>query len=181
MPTAKFKAMVHFIIHECGDPARLGAVKLNKICWYSDVICYKANGVSVSGERYVKRQMGPVPHGILVTLRELEREKSIAISESNLGRATRRDFMSLREPDQTLLSPAETEIIRDVLKAICDGHTAGSISELTHDQIWDAAALGEDIPMFATLAASPGPVGDDKTAWADSIVAEIEEAKQQAA
>jgi hypothetical protein len=38
MATEKFKAMVHYIVAACDDPQRLGAVRLNKICWFTDTI-----------------------------------------------------------------------------------------------------------------------------------------------
>jgi hypothetical protein len=180
MASEKFKAMLHFIIDECGDAARLGAVRLNKICWYSEVFAFKQTGQSITRENYVKRQMGPVPSPVLGAIRELQAEGAIAVSERDFGNYRRRDFMSLRAADLSLLSDFEQMTIRSVTSAICSGHTATSISELTHDQIWEAAAEGEVIPLFATLGALPAEVDEDMQQWADGVVAEILAAREAA-
>jgi hypothetical protein len=173
MPTEKFKAMLHFIIDECGDAARLGAVRLNKICWYSDVFSYKQTGQPITQERYIKRQMGPVPADVLSAIRELQAEGAIAVSERDFVTYRRRDFMAIKPVDASLLSDFEQQAIRAVMNAICNGHSASSISELTHDQIWDAAALGEEIPLFATLAALPDEIDADMIEWANERVARV--------
>ena len=173
MADEKFKAVLHFIIHECGDAARLGAVRLNKICWYSDVFSYKSTGQPITRERYVKRQMGPVPAEVLSAIRELQTEGAIAVSERDFGSYRRRDFMAIKPLDLRLLSEFEQQTIRDVMNAICDGHSAASISDLTHDQIWDAAALGEEIPLFATLAAMPDEIDTGMMEWANERVDQI--------
>lgn len=36
----KFKALVHYICWKVEDPRQLGATKLNKILWFSDVLTY---------------------------------------------------------------------------------------------------------------------------------------------
>lgn len=173
MASEKFKAMLHFIIDECGDAARLGAVRLNKICWYSDVFSFKQTGQAITQETYVKRQMGPVPSSVLRGIRELQVSGAIAVSERDFGSHRRRDFMSLRTADVVLLSEYEQHTIRSVTHAICNGHTAASISELTHDQIWEAAAEGEQIPLVATLGALPAEVDDEIMVWADGVVAAV--------
>ena len=77
MAPEKFKALVLYVIAKCGDPARLGATRLNKILWFSDSFAYRINGVSITGEAYVKRQWGPVPKHILATIRELEADSLV--------------------------------------------------------------------------------------------------------
>jgi len=72
----KLKAMAHYVIAG-SDPARLGSIRLNKILWYVDTLHYRANGASMSGETYVKRQHGPVPEHVLRALGKLEEEDAI--------------------------------------------------------------------------------------------------------
>lgn len=177
MATAKFKALVHFIVHECRDqPSRLGAIRLNKALWYTDVFAYKMNGVSVTGESYVKRKKGPVPAHILTTLRELKDEGKILIQEPEFLYDARK-FVSLASPNVESLSDDERVLAKSILQTVC-GYTANGISELTHDIIWDAAAEGEEIPLFATLASESGEVTDAVRTWANAVVTEVE---QQAA
>jgi len=172
MATNKFKEMVHFIIDECRDPARLGATRLNKVCWHADLISFKVTGKSISGETYVKRQRGPVPSKILATLEKLKSEGAITIRERNFGYYKRRDFMSLRPCKIRLLSENDLDTIREVLGEVCN-HSANIVSEMTHDQIWNAAGDGEEIPFFATLAASSGTISSDDKKWANQMVREL--------
>jgi len=169
MATEKFKALVHFIVHQCLDrPGKLGAIRLNKALWYTDVIAYKVAGVSVTGEKYVKRARGPVPAHILATLRELDAEGKIIIREPE-HQYDARKYLSLQNPNMEILSDAERDLARSIVEAVC-GFSASEISELTHDIVWEAAAEGEEIPMCATLACEKGEVTDAVRAWAAQIV-----------
>ena len=53
MPTEKFKALVHYIIHQCRE---IDAAQLNEMLWRADVLYYKRTGESITGERYLKEQ-----------------------------------------------------------------------------------------------------------------------------
>ena len=169
MATEKFKALVHFVVHECREsPARLGAIRLNKTLWYTDVAAYQSAGASVSSETYVKRRMGPAPAHILSTIRELSDEGKILVQEPE-GQYDSRKFISLLEPDPGVLSDDEKGLAKHVLSVVL-GYTANGISEATHDIIWEAADDGEEIPMYATLAADLGEITDDVRSWAGGVL-----------
>ena len=34
----KFKSAIHYVCYKADDPSVLGAIKLNKVLWYSDAI-----------------------------------------------------------------------------------------------------------------------------------------------
>jgi len=175
MATEKFKALVHYIVHECrGAPGRLGAVRLNKSLWYTDVTAYKMNGVSVTGEKYVRRAKGPVPAHILATLRELKEEGKILIQEPEFAYDSRK-FISLVTPEMEHLSDEERALAKSIVDTVC-GYTANGISDLTHDIIWNAAAEGDEIPLYATLASELGEVTDAVRHWAKTVTGEIEQA-----
>lgn len=181
MAPEKFKRLVHYIIAQCDDPSRLGATRLNKILWYVDTLAYRANGVSVTGESYVKRQYGPVPKHILATLRELEGEGKVLIRDKEyIGATTMRHFYSLKEADSEALSEHEKELVHTVIDAVCE-RTATEISDLTHDQVWEAANIGEEIPMFATLASGSGEITSEIQEWGDGVVARVAAEKNEAA
>ena len=176
--TEKFKALVHYIVASCEDPQRLGAVRLNKICWFSDSIAYRLTGVPITGETYVKRRRGPVPKTILRALRELEAEGRIHSFDKLMGPYKMKLYVPLTTPNPAVFSPVEREIVDSVIHNICVNHTANSISDLSHDQIWDAANEGEEIPMFATLAAQPGELTPQVMKWADGVVERVKSRKQ---
>lgn len=170
MATEKFKALAHFIVHECrDDPARLGAIRLNKALWKADVAAFKATGRAITGDRYVKRGMGPVPKHILATVRDLAAEGSIAVQEPEFQYDTRR-FVALTAPVHDTLTDDERNFAQAALASVC-GMSANAASEETHDIIWEAAAEGEEIPIEATLASKAGEITADVLTWAESSIA----------
>jgi len=171
MASRKFKAMVHYVVASCDDPQRLGATRLNKICWYADTLAYRFNGETITGETYVKRKHGPVPKSILPAIRELESEKKIYVREHHFLPSRKiRLFVLLQEPDVSVFGADEREIINFVVDHVCDKHTAASISELSHNVIWEAANEGEEIPMSATLVAEPAALTLAVSDWANHVV-----------
>ena len=168
MNRAKLKALVHYIVAK-SDPSRLGAIRLNKILWYLDTISYRADGASITGETYIKRQHGPVPAHILSVIGDLEHENAVVVRNRHRYGFPMTDYIAVTDPDLSALSPSEIEMVDDIRALICDEHTAMSISELSHTQVWEAANIGEEIPMQATLASSPGEVTADLLHWADGV------------
>ena len=173
MASEKFKALVHFMVHECRDnPARLGSVRLNKALWFVDMLAYQANGVSITGERYVKRKNGPVPNAILPTVKELQSEGKIVVQEPEYPYDSRK-YISLVPPGTDQLSDAERNVAKFMLDFVCK-RTANEVSEMTHEEIWEAAVEGEEIPLFATLASGKGAITDEVRDWANAAVERIE-------
>ena len=165
----KFKALVHFIIDNCENAAQLGAIRLNKILWFSDVEAYRMTGNSITGARYVRRDRGPVPARILHALNELTAEGKIEISEPTQRYAPRL-FQSMRVADISIFSEYELELVRAISSNIQNKFTATGISEASHDEIWNAATEGEDIPLKAMLVNGRGDYRAEVIQWADSVI-----------
>lgn len=171
MASEKFKALVHYVVASTDDPHRLGATRLNKICWYADTLAFRYAGKSITGETYVKRIHGPVPKSILATIRELEAEQKIHVREHQILPSRKmRLFQAMKDADPSIFDAEERDIIDFVVHRICHDHTAASISEMSHDAIWEAANDGEVIPMSATLVAEPAEFTEKVSAWALKVV-----------
>lgn len=169
----KLKAVVHYICASCKDTNKLGATKLNKVLFHVDLAAYIQSGKSVSGSAYVKRQHGPCPKDILPVLNELEREKKIAISHSRFFNYDKKDFVSLEDPEIDLLDKDDIVLINTVIDYVCDTHTATSISEETHNIVWHAANIGEEIPMSAFLVAQPAALTQADKDWANKLLSGV--------
>jgi hypothetical protein len=168
--TDLLKELTHYICWKVDDPSKLGATKLNKALWFADTIAYRANGRSITNTTYVKRQFGPVPKRILPALEELKREGKLLIRESAYFNLLKRDFVALSPASETMFSEEERSIIDLVVDWICEKHTATSISDLSHDAIWEAAEDGEEIPLYAVLAASSGEITEQDKEWASELI-----------
>ena len=76
----RLEEMIHFICSQFkNQPEMLGSVKLNKICWFSDVDWFFLHGASISGDdSYIKQPQGPVLPDILPALTELHLQEKVA-------------------------------------------------------------------------------------------------------
>ena len=172
----RFERLVHYVCELCPSD-KLGAIKLNKILWYADTFAYRLHGKTISGETaYIKRQYGPVPKNILKALKHLQDTEALVVEEKpsySFG-GPRREYRTLTGADISCFSAEERKIVQDVAEIICKDHTATSISDLSHNIIWEAANLGEEIPVNAVLASKFDPVTDADEKWAKTVIRNFE-------
>lgn len=142
----KFKRLVHYVIWKAGQRPWFGAVKLNKVLWFADARAYALTGKPITGEVYVRQQFGPVPKHIVPIQKELVAEGLIKIGKQ--GKQT--TFRSLDAPHyNNWFSTDELLSVNWWIDHIDKDHTAGSISEQTHDYAWEIARMGEELPLYA--------------------------------
>ena len=167
----RLKQLVHYVCNRCKDEPGFGATKLNKILWYLDTFAFLKSGKPLSGDtRYVRRKHGPAPHQILVVLRKLETEKSILVRESKYYNRVKTDYVVLKPPNESVFTADEKELIDEISQVVCR-RTAKEISDLTHDNVWEAAEEGEEIPLYAILAKPDKITLEDKKWLRDVVVA----------
>lgn len=166
----KLKLVTHYIIDKCEDSQNFGSVKLNKILWFADVIAYRHWGVSVTGSKYIRRKMGPVPDRILAVRKQLEDEGKITITHPKYMYDSTL-FKSKEKPVLTNLSEDEIELLDLLSDQICNEFSATEISNVSHDDVWNAAVDGEEIPLTATLVSDPGDYRFEVQSWANEVVA----------
>lgn len=168
---AKFKAMVHYICYKC-DKNDLGATKLNKTLWYSDLWFYVQHGRPISGETYIKHKYGPVPSRIESTLEELLRERMIEVRDAEYFGYPKREYLALKRPDLSLFNAEEVSTLDGIIESVCRGHTARSISDMSHNRAWKLADIGEELPYFTIFAGVPAPITQADLDWAHQSMAE---------
>jgi hypothetical protein len=166
----KLNAVVHYICARCKDSSKLGATKLNKTLFYSDLAHYLATGKTLTGTKYKKLQHGPVPSEILTSVSQLESSGKLMTKTADCYGHNKTEYISLQEPDLENLEKDEIDLLAMMIDYVCDNHTASSISELSHDIVWEAASMGEEIPMSAYLASKAGNIEPQDISWADGIV-----------
>jgi Protein of unknown function (DUF4065) len=170
MDQEKFRTLVHYVCSKCDDPTKLGATKLNKILWYSERAAYLRLGSSITGAVFVKRQYGPVPRAILPALRELQESNDIVIRETQLFGKPKREFISITEPSLNKFTADEISLVDRVIDEVCFDHTAVSISDKSHDEVWNLAEIGEEIPLNSAFGIR-GEVTEEHMDWAKSQLA----------
>ncbi len=179
MSDFRLDALVHYICARCETPSQLGATKLNKVLWYSDVFTFAQEGESITGATYVKRQFGPVPKDILASRTRLE-SQGLVIERKVINHSyPQSQFIALQTPNISMFSAMQISIVDSVLEAVCLNHTAASISQRSHDFIWESAEIGEEIPLAAAaFGANFAEIDEDDVAWAKEQVAILEGAQE---
>jgi hypothetical protein len=173
MNTNRLSDLIHYIIWRC-DPAELGATKLNKICWYADLEYYRRAGRTITGaDRYKRLQFGPAPKGVHVVLDALARENKIVIASENYYGKPKKMFVALTRPDLSSFEAEEIATIDQIADVICSKHTAASISNASHDALWQEIELGEDIPV-AAASVIPGEITAEDIEWAERAVSQVD-------
>jgi hypothetical protein len=163
---AKMKALVHYICDKARDPSVLGSIKLNKVLWYSDAFYYYATGKAITGETYIKRQFGPVPKHILAILEQLEQEKKIVRGKEIFFGYPKAEYISIADPDLSMFSAEEISLVDAAFEHVCLKHTAMSISNASHDDIWKMAEIGEVLPLETTFVSDLDEVDESDVEWA---------------
>ena len=169
---SKFKELILYISHKA-EPKNLGAIKLNKILWYSDMLSYLLFEKPISGETYIKRQYGPVPKHILAVIDQLVASGDMCMRDTNYFGYAKKEHLPLRKPDLSAFSADEISIVDNIIDTICEGHTATSISEHSHDRIWELAEIGEEIPYNTIFASQLGEIDEFDIQWSQQIMEKV--------
>lgn len=164
----KLKALVHYVIARTENRAELGSIKLNKVLWLSDLTSYVLTGSPITGERYIKQQFGPVAASMVGILNELQSEKKIVVRETEAFGNPKTDYISLIDPAKISeqFSGEEISLVERARELVCEHHTAMSISDASHDIIWELAEIGEEIPHAAVFASRLDGVTKEDVRWA---------------
>ena len=160
----KLKRLIHYVAYRRVDrPEVLDAVKMNKALWYSDQSAYLSTGVPITGDKYIKKAMGPVSSSLKPVVDELESEKLIALRHLESEPI---NYLALTTPDTSIFSGEEMRMIEDAIELVCDQHTSESISQKSHDIVWELAQLNEEIPYHAIHGGRLDEVDSDDLEWA---------------
>lgn len=165
----KFKRLVHYVIWRAGNREWFGAVKLNKVLWFSDTEAFAHTGKPITGAAYTRQQFGPVPKPIMPVREELVREGTIQVAR--VGKLDR--LTPLTKPDMAPFTSAEMAIVNYWIEHIATYETAGSISAKSHDYAWQIAKLGESLPMTASLAVRIRAPQGAELEWAKDTAAKL--------
>lgn len=145
----KLRRLFHYVAWKAGRRDWFGATKLYKVLWFADARQYVLTGKSITGETYIREKYGPIPRHAMQVKAQLEAAKAIKVTKE--GSLTR--IVALTKPDtQDFLAEEELKVVDYWIDNIDKNHTAGSISEETHDYAWEIARMGEELPLNAIFA-----------------------------
>lgn len=135
----KFKAMIHYIISRCESWDNFA---LYKLLYFSDFDCYEKYEQPLSGETYIRKTEGPVPSHFRKSIEEL-------VGDGKIEECPKDQYFSLAEPDLSLLSLNEIQVIDDVISHFKQSrHSHGDIP-------WRLANDGEPLNYEAVFYREP--------------------------
>jgi hypothetical protein len=154
----KFKELILYIASQCEKDRYWGAIKLNKVLFYSDFLAYKLLGESITGADYQALERGPAPRQLCPIRDEMIRTGDLAIDKRSLQHRP----IALREPDLRDFDAREIAIVNKVMTSLRHAN-ADRASEMSHAFLgWKAAweetkATGKNvvIPYGTVFVANP--------------------------
>lgn len=172
----KMRAVVLRACHSC-QPHELGAVKLNKVLYYFDMLFYASYRTSVTGATYRKRPNGPTSDQLLFLLRDMQRNGDIEIREVNYHGYLKKEYIARVDAPAGILNDNETELLDDVIEFVCRQNTARSISEFSHSLPWEMAEMGGEIAYRSAMLLLPMEPTPEAFEIAEQGLREIETAR----
>ena len=128
-----------------------GAIKLNKILWWSDFLAYAQHGKPITGVEYRRLGRGPAPRR-LVPVREVlvSNQDAVVQRQHMLGGFVQDRVVPLREPNLELFTASQIDLVNQVIGTLW-GRSANEVSHLSHGKAWEIANDGESIPYEAVF------------------------------
>ena len=154
---AKFKNLILYIAKRSeGDP-RFGAVKLNKILYYSDFNAYRTLGDPITHATYQKLHEGPGTRELIPIRRQMLDASSIEIEHRTYFTGVQQRIVAKDTPNLDVFSPRELEIVNEVIDFFWN-MSAREVSAFSHEELgWELATKGETIP-YQTAWVSSEPI-----------------------
>ena len=150
-----------YIAGKCSRDPNFGAVKLNKILYFSDFMSYARTGQPITGAEYVKQKNGPVPKRLVPVREGLEAKKEAAIQKrKSLSGYEQHRLVALREPKLSHFSAEEITFVDRVIETL-EARNASEVSEISHNRIWRVASMGQPIPYEAVFVSDEDASPDD--------------------
>ncbi len=152
--------LILFICQKSAGDDNFGAIKLNKLLFYSDFFAYARWAESISGADYWNLPEGPAPRRLVQVREKLIKAKDLAIQQVDLplGLVQHRPI-GLRGPDRSLFNIEQLELIEEVI-AENRNLTAKQITDKSHlEWGWKLTKEKEKIEL-STIFLSPDPLTD---------------------
>jgi len=172
----KLKAVVLYTISRC-EPSKLGAVKLHKVLYYSDMLRYADTGNSITGAIYRKRPFGPTCEQLQSMISEAVEQNLITVRSVSYFGYVKKEYKVTNIIEFDELSGDEINLIEEVINFVCHENSAKSISDLSHGRPWESVEFGEEIRYNSVYHMFPAEVSAEAIDWASQQVDDIANTK----
>lgn len=170
----KLAELILYISQKCASDPTFGAVKLNKILYFSDFFAFGNWGSPITGVEYQHLPNGPAPRRLLPVRDQMVDNRDLVIQRVQLqsGNVQHRT-VNLREPNLDLFSGREIALIDNVIEAL-DRLNAQQTSDLSHRMVGWKATSDSEIIRYETIFLSDQPLSDAEVRRAQELAKEFQ-------
>lgn len=137
---AKFKQVLLYILENVGARPNVGQTVLYKLLYFVDFDYYEKYEEQLMGLTYIKNTHGPTPREFVTVVKEMKEQGDLVVVNSKYFTHEQKKYLPHVEPDLSLLTGRELELIDDVIDRYAD-KSARQLSDLSHrDMPWKATA-----------------------------------------
>jgi len=160
----KLGEMLLHIARKSASDRRFGAVKLNKLVFFSDCVAFIQKGATLTGSKFMRLGQGPVPKRLIPVREKLIEDKRAAIQKVQLvsGNEQHR-LIALDKPRlDPLFTAGDIALVDSIIEDFWH-FTADEISDLSHAMpAWNIAENKEEIPIESAFVLSLKPSAADE-------------------
>jgi hypothetical protein len=143
----KLGELILYAAGQLRDDPTGGAVKLNKVLFFSECSFVRSHGVPITGAAYQKLPQGPAPRQLVPVRERLIASGAATLEVSEYFGKPQHRLIPRREPDSDALSKDEMDTVDQVIHALW-GKTGAQVSDVSHRELgWQMVDEGEDIPL----------------------------------
>lgn len=141
----KFKQVLLYTLEKVGAKPNVGMTVLYKLFYFMDFDYYEKHEQQLMGLTYMRNTHGPTPREFKAVVDSMKESGELIEVKSKYFQHEQKKFLPKNEPNLSLLTGQEMEMIDDVLQRYSD-KSATTLSAMTHrDTPWLSTAEGENI------------------------------------
>ena len=165
----KLRELILYIAEVSEGDAPFGAVKLNKLLFYSDFLAYLYLDKPITGCLYQALPTGPAPNNISEILSNMVKAKDLAIREQEHYKRVQNRPLALRSPRLEKFTAEEIAFVDQLVKQYW-GMNATEMREKSHDFVdWHTLDIGETIPYSLSLIGHRQVLTEQEKQWAADL------------
>ncbi len=151
----KFREVLLYILNKVGAKPNVGEAVIYKLLYFIDFDYYERHEEQLIGATYLKNVYGPTPLEFMSVVNRMTVEGEIIEVKDKYFQYPMRKYLSLRNPDLSILKGSEIEVVDDVLCRLSD-MTARQISDYSHNDVpWLMAEEGKAIEYESVFYRTP--------------------------
>jgi antitoxin SocA-like protein len=135
---ARLRELILYIADKSVPDECYGAIKLNKILYFSDFGAYLERGKPITGTEYMGLPQGPVPRRFVTAREHLLGRGDIVVRKQPFKGKVQDRIIALRDANLDLFTGWEVSYVDEVIARFW-GRPAREMSALSHDRVWRLA------------------------------------------